>query len=71
MMLYPLYEKVMLKVFCCPACENLYIEGEGHAGCAVRHAPGDCCHLRDVRLSDEEWNKINDVAQAVRKRNER
>jgi len=58
-MIIPHREETELVIFRCSNCGNyFYGVGQGRGGCAVNHAPGECCHYSDAPISAEKVQKI-------------
>lgn len=64
-MLFPSRDKEMLEIFRCPRCEDIYMRGRGDFSCAVAHAPGECCHYTDKKLTIKQWSAIKDAVKKV------
>jgi len=56
-MLIPEQEKTIVRIYKCPKCDGLYLEGNKNS-CGVIHPPGSCCHYADLRLRSEQVEKV-------------
>ncbi len=66
-MIYPLYEKTIIRIFYCPVCKMNYMERQSNASCLVNHGPGTCCHVSDGEIVDNK--KIEQVMEIFKKEN--
>ena len=57
-------EETILRIYRCPACNDVYREGDHLTSCAVLHIPGSCCHFTDKLLSDAQVIKLQEVLEA-------
>lgn len=46
-------EEVLLYVFRCLKCKKAFVRTNGNDLCDVKHTPGQCCHINNVQIDDE------------------
>ena len=50
-MIIPKQETTLIEVYHCPVCDKKYRCGMAAVTCAVKHAPGTCCHYQETEVS--------------------
>jgi len=48
----------LIKIFKCPGCNRVYLEGRGDISCCVNHGPGSCCHYTDKAVRPDTLEAI-------------
>ena len=67
MTIYHQSEEIILTIFRCPICEDVYMNKPSNLGysisCTVMHGPGSCCHYSDKLMSDDRLENLMRVAR--------